>query len=532
MKKQLLIVAAIVAAATAAEAANQRKNFRVEHNFPLRHGGALVVENPIGDIEIIGTDQEGADTVVTKIVIGIDAEAVEEGRQRTALIVGGDDKTRILRSAIPPVASRKWSSRVMWRIKVPKSTFIRIISDSSDRIHISNITGNVIVKNVNGQVILENVPGTTNVESVNGSLTYSTPRPTGSATLSTVNGNVSVRVRPDVDFRVVAETINGDITSNLPARGTFFGRVFRGSVNAPGGPTISAGTLMGNVELLAYGPQVQTPESLIAKLQPSAPVPTPNQSRQQPPNMSMVSTGGGTARPAAQEVRLQVVDGNYKYATTLGNVKIQEVRGEADIFTGAGEVTLGSVQGSLKVRSHGGPLKLGEINGLLTATTRAGSIFVDSARRGGEIATQGGTIQLLYTSGPTRLVSGGGDVTVRQAAAPVNALTSSGDVFITMDPAAKSYAVTATTEKGNVVVHVGSRFGADVDATILTSDPSAHAIVSDVPGLSISREQVGNKTRIRATGKINGGGERMELNATDGGIRITTGPVGPTVVPR
>ncbi|HYR27684.1 MAG TPA: hypothetical protein VEU30_04420, partial [Thermoanaerobaculia bacterium] len=80
MKTRILIVAALFAAATAADAANQRKNFRVEHNFPLRHGGALVVENPVGDIEIIGTDQEGADTVVTKIVIGIDAEAVEEGR--------------------------------------------------------------------------------------------------------------------------------------------------------------------------------------------------------------------------------------------------------------------------------------------------------------------------------------------------------------------------------------------------------------------------------------------------------------------
>ena len=33
--------------------------------------------------------------------------------------------------------------------------------------------------------------------------------------------------------------------------------------------------------------------------------------------------------------------------------------------------------------------------------------------------------------------------------------------------------------------------GADVDATILTSDPSAHSIRSDIPGLSVQREQVG-----------------------------------------
>lgn len=522
MKTKILLIASLVAAATAADAANVRKNFRVEEVFPLRNGGALVVENPVGDIEIIGTDSPGVDTVVTKTVIGIDAEAVEEGRQLTALIVGGDDKTRVLRAAIPPLPSPRWSSRVAWRIKVPRSTHVRVMSNSSDRIRVANLAGTVIVKNVNGQVVLENVPGTVTVESVNGSLVYATPSPTGNATLSTVNGNISIRVRPDADFRFLAETIKGDILTNLPVRGGFENRLFRGSLNAPGGPTIRAGTLMGNLELLSNGPQVTTPVSLVKKY--LTPPPTPNR------NVQQVSTS--VAGPARQDVRLPVVTKNFQYATSIGDVRIGEVQGEADIFTGAGEVQLGSVSGSLKVRSHGGPLHLGEIMGSLIATTRAGNIFVEAARRGGEIATQGGTVRLLYAGGPTRLVSGGGDITVSQAAAPVNALTSSGDVFITVDPNAKSHAITATTEKGNVVLHVGSRFGADVNATLITSDPAAHAIVSDVPGLSISREQIGGKTRIRATGKINGGGEPVELNATDGGIRIITGPVPPTVVPR
>jgi DUF4097 and DUF4098 domain-containing protein YvlB len=514
MKTRILIVAAIVAAAVAADAANVRKHFRVENVFELREGGALVVENPNGDIEIIGTDNPGADTVVTKTVIGVNAEAVEEGRQNTALIVGGDDKTRVLRAAIPLLPSRKWSSRVAWRIKVPKSTHIRIVSNSSDRIRVANILGNVVVKNINGQIVLENVSGAATVESVNGSLVYATARPQRPVTLSTVNGHISVRVHPDADIRFIADTVKGELVSNLPVRGAFDDRVFRGSLNAPAGPAISVGTLMGNVELLSNGPQVSTPVSLRAKF----PAPRRN------PDMQVVSGSAPGGRPSRQEVRLPLVEGNYRYATSIGDVRIQEIRGEADIFTGAGEVQLGSVSSSLKVRSHGGPLHLGDIAGPLTATTRAGSITVDAARRGGEIATQGGTIRLLYAGGPTRLVSGGGDITVRKANAPINALTSSGDIFITMDPSAKAHAISATSEKGNVVMHVSSKFGADVDATILTSDPASHAIVSEVAGLSISREQVGNKTRIRATGKINGGGDRMELNATDGGIRITTGP--------
>lgn len=518
MKTRSLILAALLAASLAAEAANIRKNFRVEEKFPLREGGALVLENPLGNVHVIGTDEAGVDTLAIKTVIGVDANAVEEGRQRTALIVGGDDKTRVLRAAMPPLPSKSWSSKVSWRVKVPRSAHVRIISNSSDRILIQNILGSVVVKNINGEIALENAPGTVTVESVNGDIIYATQKPTGNVTLSTVNGDVTIRVKPDVDFRFVAEAIRGDILTNLPARGGFVNTAFRGTVNAPGGPTIRAGTLMGNVSLLNFGARLSTPESLKVKM---------NVPMQQPPGPMLVGT-----RPNTPEVRLGVVTKTYKYATNLGNVKIGEIQGDADIFTGAGEVQLGAVQGSLKVRSHGGPLTIGEVEGPIFATTRAGNIFVDAARRGGEIATQGGTVRLLYTSGPTRLVSGGGDITVRQAAAPVNAMTSSGDVFLTMDPNARSHAVTAKTEKGNVVIHVGSRFGADVTATILTTDPTAHAIVSDIPGLSISREQVDGKTRIRATGKINGGGERMELEAIDGGIRITTGPVGPTVVPR
>ena len=55
-------------------------------------------------------------------------------------------------------------------------------------------------------------------------------------------------------------------------------------------------------------------------------------------------------------------------------------------------------------------------------------------------------------------------------------------------------------------------------------------IVSDLPGLTITREQVGGTTRVRAVGKINGGGEKVVLQATGGDIRVSTGRAGPTLV--
>jgi hypothetical protein len=69
---------------------------------------------------------------------------------------------------------------------------------------------------------------------------------------------------------------------------------------------------------------------------------------------------------------------------------------------------------------------------------------------------------------------------------------------------------------------VTPRFAADVYATVLTSDDDTNTIRSDFNGLAIQREPLGNgRVRIRATGKINGGGNRVDLAATDGDIEIT-----------
>ena len=177
--------------------------------------------------------------------------------------------------------------------------------------------------------------------------------------------------------------------------------------------------------------------------------------------------------------------------------------------------------------SLGGPLNLGDIMGSLFAHTGAGDIIVRAARMGGQVTTDGGLVRVIYAGGPMTLRSGGGDIIVRQFSAFMDAETSSGDVTLTADPAQKTIKTTARTLQGNIVLNVNPRFGADIDATILTSDPDMNEMHIDFNGISIRREQVGNKTRIRATGKINGGGERVELYAEEGDIHISAQNVAP-----
>ncbi len=512
MRLRIILATLLLTSASAVFAEPVKKNFRSQEKFSIAPDGLLVLENPLGEIVIEGADVSQIEATIIRRIAGADDDAVEEGRRQAGIIVGGDGRTRIIRSPSIPPPGAKWQATTDWNIRLPVTASVRILSRVSRQIIVTNLRGSVQVTNFNGNIHLNNTTGRVLADSVNGSMHYNTNKPGDNVVLSSVNGSLIASVGREADVRWIAETVRGDVLSNLPVRGAFFGVGFQGSLNAPEGPTIKMSTLMGNVQLSAFGEAVEAIQSL----------------RKTPATLVVSPPGKGPSQGMARET----VQGFFQYATNLGDVRVQEIRGEADIFTGAGEVELGAVSGACKVRSAGGPLQLGEILGPLDAATRAGDILVDSARRGGVIETQGGTIRLFYTGGPTRLESGGGDIIVRQAAAAIDATTKSGDIAIQVDPSERSQKIDAVTSRGSITLNVARKFAADIDATIVTAHPESDTILSDIPGLSVSREDLGGKTRIRATGKINGGGDRVVLRATDGDIRITTAPFAPTVVRR
>jgi DUF4097 and DUF4098 domain-containing protein YvlB len=505
MRIRFVPVLTLMLLAPLAADAQLTRNFRSEQRFTLVPGSTLLLENRAGDVIVEGAAVTEIEALITKTIQGADENAIEEGRRQTNLVVGGDARNRILRTTVAPEANHRWRASVTWRLRVPQQTHVRIVAANTERVHVSNVGGHVHVKSFSGAITLDNIGGTATVENTNGPVLYRAPeKPRANAFLSTVNGDITVRISPRAGFRWVAEALKGDVRTNLPARGAFFGSTFRGTINQ-GGPLITTATLIGSVHLLAEGTHVRTAESL----------------RGMKAEIVPTSSGPGS---------LPSVSGIFRYSTNLGDVRVQEVRGDAEIYTGAGEVQLGAVSGSCEVQSMGGPLQIGEIAGRMGLSTAAGDVLVDTARRGGTITTAGGTIRLFYTGGPTALSSGGGDIVVRQAAAPVEAKTVSGDVMVTLDAGSRSESVDLRTEKGSIILNVPPGFRADVDAVIMTSDPKSDTIFSQIPGLTITREPAGAKTRVRATGKLNGGGQRIVLRATDGDINISEAEARPTVV--
>ncbi len=506
-KKRLLFAAVLLASSWGSVyAANPTMTERFVKEVTLDIGGEFWVDNPIGNIEIVGVDAPGLVVTAVKTIVGIDQAALKDAREQTQLVIAGDQRVRLIRTVLPAVPTRRWWSNVSYTVRVPRTVHVKVASHTSDHIRVGNIAGNVTIKNVNGEIRLDGVTGASIVDSVNGNIIYDYQvKPMANAQLSTVNGTVTVFVPTDSNFEWVSDSIQGDFFTSMPARVHLNGTSLHAGINAPGGPTINTASVMQNVFVLKKGTTPGDAHSVRTQVVggPSyTPSPVPNRT--------------------IHLIQIPYVKGNWIQSAASADIEVGQIDGDAHVDVGAGRVQINIVRGACTVLSLGGPIELGDVLGTVYARTDAGDIVVGAAREGGVVQTSGGSIRLIYTGGPTTLHSGGGDIVVRQASGPIEADTKSGDITINMDPNAKTQKIVARTMKGNVIINVTPHFGADVDATIMTSDPDSNAIHAEFNGLTIRKDQIGSKTRIHATGKINGGGERLELYAADGDIRIAS----------
>lgn len=477
----------------------------VTKSYPLDIAGTFWINNPDGTIEITGVDGSKATITAVTTIIALDRESRDEARENTK--VNFDCKNPhqcVVTTVVPQVRSQRWSSSVKYTVKVPKTVHVRALATSAESIRVANIMGNVTVKAFTGAITLDNVTGASIVESVNGRVVYNfASKPVSHAQINVINANIEVHLPPDSNFDWIADTLRGDLWTTLPLRGRWEGRVFRGSVNAPGGPRLITETMLGRVWVLANGETAASAHSV----------------------RELVRVVGDPVAVVPQMMRVQLptVQGPVEISQRLADIQIGEARGALRVFTGAGAIELGTIYGDCSATSVGGPISITEAMANLVAHTGVGRILVRAARVGGTITTDGGAVEVQYTGGPTTLRSGGGDIVVRQAAGPIDAETRSGDITVSSDPTQKTQRISAHTARGNVRLNLTPRFKADVDATVITSDSDADPIYSDFKGLQIRKEQVGGgKTRVRAVGKINGGGEKLELYAEDGTIRISS----------
>jgi DUF4097 and DUF4098 domain-containing protein YvlB len=507
---KIFVAALVLLSATQLLGATFATSSRVVREFPIDASGSVWIDNPFGSIDVIGGDGNVVSVTAERLLTATDPAALKEAADGVAISFEGDSKVRLVRTLMPPAHNARWNVTVNYVINIPRGLNVKIGSKAADHIRIAHVNGSVTVNGFTATLIMEGVVGASAVSMVNGRIIYDyTQKPVSKAQVQAVNADIDIYVPPNSNLDWIANTLNGDILTTFPIRaGRFTGTVFHGVIGG-GGPTINTETMMGRVLLLAKGTDVAQAQSMRVN----------SQDHQR--------AAGDVLLQPAKKIQMPFVNGEFTFAASVADVTVGEVRGNAHIETGAGEVELGAVFGQCNVTSLGGPLNLGDIMGSLFAHTGAGDIIVRAARVGGQVTTDGGLVRVIYAGGPMTLRSGGGDIIVRQFSAAIDAETTSGDITLTGDPAQKTLKVTARALQGNIVLNVSPRFAADIDATILTTDPDVNEMHLDFNGITVRREQVGNKTRIHATGKINGGGERVELYAEQGDISISAQTISP-----
>ena len=200
---------------------------------------------------------------------------------------------------------------------------------------------------------------------------------------------------------------------------------------------------------------------------------------------------------------------NLDLHTSGGDITSGDVGGNADLRTSGGDVKTGRITGTLYARSSGGDITIEGAGGKIDAHTSGGDIEVRDAASSVEVKSSGGSIEIRRAGGVVYAHTSGGGIRIEDALDTVDASTSGGSINarFSRQPRGDSR---LSTSGGGVTVALAPSIGAEIDA-----HASGGGVHSDVP-ITIQ----GTHDDDSLVGRVGGGGPRMVLRTSGGGITI------------
>jgi hypothetical protein len=128
-----------------------------------------------------------------------------------------------------------------------------------------------------------------------------------------------------------------------------------------------------------------------------------------------------------------------------------------------------------------------------------------------DVETVNGGIEITGTRGRVTAETTNGGVTARRIGGPIDASTTNGGVDVDVEAVTEPGIDLECTNGG-----ISLRLPRDAKATL-----AAHITNGGIDAHDLQIELVGNATRRRLEGRLNGGGPRIALDGTNGGIRIS-----------
>jgi DUF4097 and DUF4098 domain-containing protein YvlB len=200
---------------------------------------------------------------------------------------------------------------------------------------------------------------------------------------------------------------------------------------------------------------------------------------------------------------------NLDVKTSGGDLDIGDLSGEILARTSGGDVEMGRTAGTVDVKTSGGEVKIRSASGKLIAVSSGGDIEIEEAGGPVEARTSGGSIEITRAGGNVLARSSGGGIRIGEALGAVDATTSGGSITarISRQPNADSRLVSSG---GGINVSLAGDVRADLEA-----HTSGGGIDSNVPVTVL-----GKQSENDLVGKINGGGPRLVVRTSGGGITL------------
>lgn len=164
---------------------------------------------------------------------------------------------------------------------------------------------------------------------------------------------------------------------------------------------------------------------------------------------------------------------------------------------------------AIEIESSGGGIAIADLDGGVVAESSGGGVDVTNLGGAARLSSSGGSIEAVNVAGEIEASSSGGSVEIREAHDRVVAESSGGGVSVHF---------AAGNAKGGQLESSGGGVAAQVDPTVgleIDASSSGGAVACDLP-LTVR----GTLRRDRVHGTLNGGGPRLELSSSGGGIAI------------
>lgn len=233
--------------------------------------------------------------------------------------------------------------------------------------------------------------------------------------------------------------------------------------------------------------------------------------------MVRMSTSGG-------DVRTGDIDGKADLRTSGGNITLAAVNGEATVSTSGGDIRIEKVAKKLDARTSGGDIEVGDIGGDASVSTAGGDVRVGKVSGSAYLRTAGGDLKLQGASGTVEAKTAGGDIELKSITGSIEASTAGGNVTADLIPSGKGESHLKTAG-GDIRLTLPENAKANITATIRLRDDwgsssrrSKYEVRSDFPAATYDKD--GDRDEIRARYVLNGGGETITLETTNGYIDI------------